>query len=322
MTPLLIGFDVGFGQLKAYTLDGRHLCIPSWTAMIHDRSMATTQLELVNDSGNVWLVGEDAHRLARASVPTVDSGWYEQTEFRVLVRYAMNHFGVQNARIVTGLPIRYMADHRKRMRSVIESWKSDEFGKPLNIKVVKIVAQPAGSLAEVGYREDGTPVDDSYMGRVGVIDIGNGTIDAIEANQGKISLTNHASEPRGVSRAYESVLSYVRSKGIPARIAHMPKAVADGSIRDGKSMLNLEKPIAEAKQALVQAVDDIISDLWTNPQMLDRLVFTGGGAAFAGKELQKRFNRSRVSIPADPHMANVRGYVRLGLAADLQAQAN
>lgn len=306
---LLIGIDVGYGQVKARSLDGRELCIPSWTARVHDKTMAMGNIQIVNDNGDMWLVGEDAHRLAKASVPQVDSSWFEQDEYRVLFRYALSHFGVRSARIVTGLPIRHLKTHKERLVNTFKSWKS----MGLNVEPVRVVAQPVGSLWEVAFDDKGAkPVDPGFRGRVGIVDIGNGTIDAIEANELHVSLTNHACDPKGVSRAYDYVLSYIRAKGIQARITDMPKVIAAGTIRDGASLLPLDKPIAEAKRLIVQAAADIISEMWTNPQSLDWLIFTGGGAAFVETELKQEFRKARVSIPANPHMANVRGYLKIG----------
>lgn len=306
---LLLGIDVGFGQLKAATVDGRELCMPSWTAQVNDRSMSMKSTKIVNDDATMWLVGEDAHRLAKASVPTVDSLWYETDQYRVLFRYAMEYFGVTSARIVTGLPVKNIrSDHKERLMNTLRSWKT----RGMKLDVVRVVPQPVGSLFDICFDNTGKPID-SMKGRIGIVDIGNGTIDAVEVTDGEVSWTTNTSEPRGVSRAHEFLLSHVRSKGIQARITDMPRVFAQGNIRDGNSMLPLDKPIADAKRMVVQAVSDIVADLWTNANSLEWLIFSGGGAAFIEQELLAEFKRARVKIPKSPHMANVKGYVKIGV---------
>ncbi|TJY57378.1 ParM/StbA family protein [Sinimarinibacterium sp. CAU 1509] len=307
--PLLLGIDVGFGQLKAASVDGREICMPSWTAQVHDRSMSLKETKVVNDRGAMWLVGEDAHRLAKASVPTVDSLWYETDEYRVLFRYALEHFGVRAARIVTGLPVKNIrSDHRERLMRTLKSWKSDG----LDIEVARIVPQPVGSLFDICFDAHGEPVD-SMDGRIGIVDIGNGTIDAVEVTDGEVSWTTNTSEPRGVSRAYEYLLSHIRNRDLPARITDMPRVFAQGSIRSGTTTISLEKPIAEAKRMVVQAVSDIVADLWTNPNSLECLILSGGGAAFLQAELMETFKKANVKIPKTPHLSNVRGYLKIGV---------
>lgn len=302
----LIGFDVGFGQTKGVSDSGHELCVPSWTARVNDNAMALDRVNLIVDEKVHWLVGDDAHRLARARLPEVDSSWYRQPEFRVLTRYILEQMGTRSARVVTGLPVRYHAEHKEHLQKTLQSWSSSG----INLEVLRIIPQPVGSYFYLAMDDAGNAQEGFANTRVGIVDIGGGTVDAIELNHAKVSWTVHASEPRGVSRAYEYLHSYIRGKGIAARIADMPSVMAAGQIRDGKQVLSLERPIAEAKRLVVQAVADIVIDLWTNATSLDALIVTGGGAALCRDELVKEFSKARIMIPDAPHLANARGYLR------------
>lgn len=316
MKPLLVGIDVGFGQIKAVAADGRSLSIPSWIAPVPEDSIGTKHAVTVTDKGKQYLVGEDAARFARARIPTVDSAWHEEPAFRILFRYVAQHFGTDHMRVATGLPVRYFVRNRDSLKKTMESFSGDG----LTVEVVTVVPQPAGTLWSCFFDPSGAARTD-FGGRVGIIDIGNGTIDAIEVNDSEMSWTSHASEPRGVSRAYEYLHSVVRSKGLNLRITDMPQLVDNPVVKDAGKEINFKRAVAESKRIVVQSVQDIVDELWGSTSALNHIIFTGGGSAFVRQELEQTFSRTSCTIPKEPHLANAQGYVRIAAEATQPAEA-
>ncbi len=300
----LIAIDLGFGQCKGASIDGRTVKVPSWTSRIEDRTMLTDNNDLVQDGDHYWLVGDRARLQGVAVAPTVDSTYYQTDQWRVMLRYMLNRFGLRDARIVTGLPIAHVRQHAQGLRSTILGMR--QYG--MRLEVVSILPQPVGSMMYLMMDGSGV-VPDDMRGRVGIVDIGSGTIDAIEVNDG-VPAAHYRSEPRGVHRVYEHLYDYLRDKKIPARLSDMPTVMQQGTVTDGRKARDVSKAIAEAKAVLVRSVAGVVEDLWGSDTALSTLIITGGGAALARDELEKRFQASRLRIPKEPDLANVRGYLR------------
>lgn len=303
--PQVIALDIGFGQVKA-AIDGRQISFPSYTARVTHAAQTNGNAETYTDADGTWLVGQSAHRFSKAKAPTVDSTWYAEPEFRVLAGHAINMLGASGFAVVTGLPIRY---YNRHATPFVEHVRNDWPKRGLTANIARVLPQPIGTFLHIATDERGG-LKKEFAGRIAVIDIGAGTIDAVEINSGDISWDALSSEPYGVNRAFEHLQSHIRAKGVNLRMSDMPEIFRTGHYSRHGEQVAVAKPIEDAKQIVLQAVLDQAHELWGNMASVDTVLFTGGGAQFLRPELQSAFKKSKVFIPEHSESANASGYLK------------
>lgn len=301
-----VALDLGFGQCKGKSAS-KQVKMPSYTAKVSTALMANTSQIIADKTGN-WLAGHDAIANGHAKTPDVDSSWYQTTEYRILATKLLQELGNLNkVDLVTGLPIAHMERHQSALKSEIHSWKT--YGLKINVK--RIVPQPIGTLFAVAYDKDMRAVD-GFGGKVGIVDIGRGTIDAVEINKHQLNKSSYASTHEGVSRVYvalQNEISIKHSTHIP--LAEIPELFITGQFIKKGRPVDLTTAIKSAKKATLAPLARVIEDMWGNQNTLSKLVITGGGAALLRDELKATYHKDQLVIPDDPDMSNVTGYLRI-----------
>ena len=268
-------------------------------------------------TGAQYLVGAQALHFGQVSKGSIDSSYIESDEYRIQGLYALDKMSVKNAYLVTGLPVEFYADHRRKLESLIEQWESS------TVKIGKCVAvpQPMGTLVDVSQDWDGVINLDLTKKRVGIIDIGQGTIDGIEAYDNQIVREKYKGKSEGISRLHEEMLVYM-NKSFNEQKHKLHEM--DGYLRNnnfyykGDAINFLEgknaQEIKKLKKNMIKKVKDLIDEIWPDgTATLFKLVFTGGGADILREELIKAFPAKQVVIPEEPSMSNARGFSKLAL---------
>lgn len=310
---LIVGLDNGFGQVKAVTSDGRSTKFPSYYAKAAASLGLKPDHSMVQLPSGDYIVGENARLLARPVTARIDSSWIYEPGFTALAFHAFNKLQVKTGYLVTGLSVEYFNRMKGPLEKIVESWK--EFG--YDFTLLSTEAQPSGTFWNEYLDDNGAFIKSPAKSRVGIVDMGAGTLDLLEINKGEVT-TNFSSSPYGVASAYRDLLLYVMEKHSEGyKMADMAEAISSQLIKvDGKP-IDLSKPIQNVKSRYAMYVHYEMRQLWSELNVLDLIVLTGGGAALVKEELLKRLKRpaDSVLIPEHSDLANARGYVKFALAS-------
>lgn len=320
----VVALDIGFGQTKVVsgpTPDDESI-FPSFTSKVEDNSNVNPKGEKpageIKIGGKTYLTGADAVIYGTPRSPVVDSLYIETEDYMALALSAMKRQGITEAEIVTGLPVRNVARLTSLLQAQFESW--ERFGYKLTIQTIKtadgakpsVLAQPMGTLFDL-IIDDGGVNQDYASGRFGVVDIGDGTIDLIEARDMQTNWDNFDSAPVGMNVGYTFLYHYVKTKkkADGYTLADMRKVMREGAIEIAGKREEIPSAVKEAREMVAMAALEKINSLWGNCSSLNRLILTGGGAEALKPILEKNKDLRRVlHVPENPSMANARGYFK------------
>jgi plasmid segregation protein ParM len=313
-SKIMLGLDVGYGLTKAVGSTGQEFCFPSLIARVRHVD-PSTGAPMFQDPTGMWLVGESAHE-GTVIAPRVDSSWINDDIYRVLSLSAIDRFGVKEADLVVGLPVETFKRFHGQLPSLYQSWKT--CGYKLN--VLDVVPQPVGTLFDVGF--DDTNWVDGLKGRVGIVDIGNGTVDCIEVYNHKMNLDRRNSRPNGVHTAYQHMVGYIMdAHKVAVAMEQMPEIARTGTVSRAGKPVSVEKELVEVKRSMIRLMKVQMQEIWGNGAQLNKIVFSGGGASFLRSEIERAFPAEQVMFPSDPSMANARGYLKVGRVVERAAAA-
>ena len=316
--------DGGFGVFSARNLEGKTISFRSAAV-----KLPSEHKELANwvDKTGHWLVGDKAVMNGTVQRGSTDTKYYTSEEFRVMFLYALSQLGVKNAAVITGLPQesfkQLKGTHSENVKGFTEQL-SKENG--FTIANVVTIPQVMGALMSPNLRDvDGNAIDLSH-GKVGIIDIGDGTIDAAEAFDGSPNPSVRYGANKGCSDIHRAILhGFKESKkydiGNEVTIHLIDRWLKDGEFfyRGDRVDINSIDFVKKAKAAYLQEVSTAIKETWGSSNTLRYLIISGGGAALLGRELlEKIIPAKQLVIPDDPGEASVSGFLemlRLQLAA-------
>ena len=311
---ITIGLDVGYGSVKACASNGQVHQFESITSRVSSiQNGEGASPSLLHDTSGAWIVGKDAITYGTPQAPRIDSSWILDDQYRVLSLHAINRFRIKEADLVLGLPVSSYHRSAPQLKDLYTSWGRLGY----QLRVLQVLPQPVGTLWDVAYDEKAQNYLPEFGGRIGIVDIGSGTVDCIEMNDFKVSWDRRSSEPRGVARAHEFLYAHILERHkVPCTLAEMSKVIADGYVTRFGKQVKLDSAIADAKRQVLIGMKAQMEQLWGNQSQLKRIVFTGGGADFLRAELEKHFPVEQIVVPTDPALANARGYLKFALASD------
>jgi hypothetical protein len=306
-----VAMDNGYGQVKASSDQGQEMVTPACAAKLSSGALQLNQLEGYFEDmwTGGWLVGNDAMTHAEPESAPIDSNWFTHPQFRVLSLWTLKQLGAKKVELYTGLPVSHYQEQRERLTQTILGWQRAGF----EITVPMVLPQPVGTYFNEALDEQGNQKD-GFSGRVGIVDIGHGTLDLIEINNYEVSWTQHRSVPQGVSRAQEALLAELNvKKGCEMSPQDAMNTLRTGIYKHKGQEKSAEKMVRDQKKQLVWFVTQQMKKLWGSMNSLDTIIFTGGGAALLNEELTKAFSSHKTVVPSDPDMANCRGYMKWAL---------
>jgi hypothetical protein len=180
-----------------------------------------TRAQRIEYEGRTYFLGEDALTESRMTANRQDAGRIGSVEERVLMLASLARLDVDEALIVTGLPVMWW-DHRRRLvRSWVGRHEIAWNGKPRTIAVheVRPVWQPFGSFYARFLDQEGraTADDATMMAGFGVVDVGGNTTDL----SGIVKLRPFSKWSRGVQLGVGNALEAV-SADLEERIRRSP----------------------------------------------------------------------------------------------------
>lgn len=336
----LIGFDPGFGAIKAATLDASGppalTVLPSVTGIGEldlgwlslgklGRRRSSDRPHTVSWDGVTYLAGDHVERYARAIERMDFHRLSDGPELRALVYTALGQLleaGEHSAALMVGLPVEVMSDRElaRATRRGLRSWlvghhtfEVDGQSLDLDVERVDVMAQPAGTFFAWGLDDAGRWVRDpaDLKAPVAVCDIGFNTADLFSVQGGRVQGRFTGGETLGMRRAAELLVRTLQSRhGVRLslhqadallRERHPTLATADG-------LLDLTAMAQQLAQAAAGSLVAFLENRWGNGRHFQHLLFTGGGAAALHTELLRHYPHG-VVLP-EPVMANALGLAR------------
>lgn len=354
----VVGLDLGNGLIntRSATTEGEEYrtTFPSEFAYQQDigdqmdvgKKDSKLDLDTYEIDGSFYVWGKDISKL-RETQPT--SGYdsrYKTEAYRIMVSIALgravkdlNITPQEKILVVTGVP-------SNETNTVSEDEITDAFlnGKGgnkglyklkinddeyiFNISHVEVTAQALATVIGRYLDVDGSVKDESYENsKVGVIDIGAGTIDFDVLDQLR-RLRGHDSIPRGFNDIYEKIKAVIRKQYPAHRVNNFNlfKVIQDaqkdrgGNTKEIKYIYTPSKTkdgvdFTEAfKEGILEIATDIqqaVTSHWKDQTGFDEILLVGGSA----KEFKKSLSKSigGITIPQNSGESNVEGYYRLGM---------
>lgn len=320
MSEIRIGLDNGYGQVKRVCADTQETHVfPSVVSRI-DRSLLdkdNTYYTYADRTGR-YLVGEDAVMHGNPALPSIDSSYVESTAYRVQAMYAIESCipdldskkAQRGVDLVTGLPVEFFKKDRIGLMERMATWENAR----VRIKSVNVVPQPMGTLMDLSLDWDGKEVMDLKKRRIALIDVGQGTIDAIEIVDGRVS-PNYHGRSVGISRMFDELYASLNKTYPNSGIvrADIPKIARDGMFVSYGEDKSIQPLLKGAKKRMAEMVESVIAEAWPSTAQLYRIVVTGGGADALRDVLPKHVNPKQLMIPDQPALANARGFAKIAM---------
>ena len=318
-----VGVDIGFIDCKAVADGGTTVDVfPSVLGLAESSAKVgvglgrrRTRAQRIEYEGRTYFLGEDALTESRMTANRQDAGRIGSVEERVLMLASLARLNVDEALIVTGLPVMWWDHRRLLVRSWVGRHEIAWNGKLRTIIVheVRPVWQPFGSFYARFLDQEGraTADDATMMAGFGVVDVGGNTTDL----SGIVKLRPFSKWSRGVQLGVGNALEAV-SADLEARYGvHRPVAELSVAMRNGGTIAIYRetvdlRPLVEAQmQALADEVVSVSSRLWGQADRFHTVLVSGGGAALMGKALVRAFPRNAEVLP-NPGLANALGFAR------------
>lgn len=330
MDNMIVGLDLGYGQVKAIAENGQRVCFPSLVAPAESirfqadlgAPVQPNGLTLYDTVDGDLFVGELAALQGRpgtvrnpkdrdrVSDPIVthltDAAFAKLLPGETYVR----------AKVMTGLPVDYFRDADRLVKNLRGQHhvQTDSGKLVVDVDEVYVVPQPFGALMSLLLDERGkqmADVDHLGQGRVGVLDIGTFTTDLILVNKLRYIEVESESIEVGVSTALEMLRKVLLDEYRTTCEYHqLEDGIRCGWLVISGERVHLNGLAGDHLSAIVQSIDAHARTLW-NIGTLSAIVLAGGGALALEYWLEPYFKQA-IRAP-DAAMANVTGFLRYGL---------
>lgn len=236
--------------------------------------------------------------------------------------YQESETGILEATAVIGLPTEDWSN-KEQDKAVIDNLKGQHQveidGKTYTVRVkrVYVLPQPVGTLYNELLDEQGfLQKPELAEEKVGVIDIGGGTILIDTILDFKLSQRNRKQYNTGVTDLYEAIQSKIQGNVSLYQVERTLRSPVEGHYiyefnkHDQREITELVK--SEIDRFTRRLITNVKSTL-KNLDSIDSLFFTGGGANLVNRKLlQQEFKN--IVIVENTETANVNGFYKYGLS--------
>lgn len=318
-----VGIDVGFGDAKAVVRrDGKleSVVFPSVVGPVQELSGASVmggrraRALRIGYAGTEYYVGRDALRHSRAVDDRQDRARIGSVEERVLMLAALAQLNVEQATVVTGLPVLWFGDRR----ALVKSWRGEHRvtvgrqERTITVSAVVTVPQPFGGFYSHFLDDSGRAVVDEaeILRAYGFLDVGWNTTDLTAIRD----LQPVDKWGRGVQVGVRNIVGMVgdaisREHGLALDAHEVDAAIRAGSVEVYGERHDLTALVESATASLAGQVRAAATGVWGNGERLAKVLIFGGGAAVMGKALLAAFPHNGLLLP-QPAMANAVGFCR------------
>lgn len=294
----MIGIDVGFGYTK---VSPKEIMFPSvfsevtYASSLQNSGNLIDNMELELD-GKTYLVGNKAQLENGSGSFSADN--MLRHKICILTAIAITH-GDFLGPVVLGLPVADMG-RKKAMQELVGIYSIKLSGESYIIDITKINIVPQGAAAyfDLLLDDDGKIANDLGTKKIGLIDIGEKTVDfvCIDKNRFVNELSNSLN--LGMNTAYLRLIKTIQSE---LGITTLPNKAKQYVDRVSTTGIEYRKLSAE--------ILGNISAWWPSLNDFNAIYITGGGGDTLGKYFQEQI---QCKVVKGGQFSNSRGYQKCG----------
>lgn len=333
MNQLLLGIDIGFGDVKAsINYMGERISIKFPTAITRQQRCNIKGLENPQDifiyKTGKYIIGEDALG-SQDIIPTRNIKFLKDFTplfvFKVLCDVSKNfNISIENVlhmqkKICLGLPLDHFFSEKNYFYESIKQYSVSliEMGRTNDYEIyfpnIDIRAQGQGVLTDFMIDKEG--FKKKYeKSDIFVIDIGFNTVDVLSVRGGKAS--SHGSymlDEKGVCKMTRELGLEIKAKtGTSLSEMKLKEVLLKKEYKIHNQPQDLNGSI---NQVIKEYTEDLIRELDSRSEKVikdaEKMIIAGGGVNFIKKYISDHYPESFVHIPEDPEFANSRGYLKI-----------
>lgn len=331
-SPLVMGFDSGYGEVKA--VSGEHrVKFPSVSASTHEIAFSADAIsakypgeQLTDDEGD-WWVGNFAIQQAPINEQFKLQGRTNNSDeigmaFRKRMLYAAlaKQFPIMDGNVyhiflVTGLPVSHMKDSGVMKKTFIGQHpiRTNNANFIANIIDCRVMPQPYGVIYSQTILPDGQQNEYHLYNKTAVVDVGNHTVDCAVDDEGEFIDPESDSAQVGVYTAHERLTKILVAKwgdGITREM--VDQVLRTGVLRAFNELHEYHDEVQEVLKPLRDGTLSLTNRLWKTGLGHDVVLIAGGGANYTEGVLKKAY--SHAVVVKDPQMAIAQGYYNYGMS--------
>ncbi|HME21158.1 MAG TPA: ParM/StbA family protein, partial [Acetobacteraceae bacterium] len=267
---------------------------------------------VVSVDGAAWAAGVEPGRLQNWE-RELHPEYPATAAYRALFHAALLVSGQERVdRLVTGLPVAQHQDtaRRERLRAALIGVHQVTPERQVTVEQVDILPQPVGAYLDAIGSAAAAAVFNTA--RTLVIDAGFFSVDWVLIDGGELRSANSGSSTSAMSLLIEAADDLIQQDhGDRLGLDQIEKALRAGSgtVSLFGSPVELAPYLtAAAKRTASAAITAVRQSMRSERRAVDVVLLTGGGAAIYADAAREAYPRSQVVVPADPVLANARGF--------------
>ena len=308
---LPVGFDPGFGNVKAAMVNGsrRMATMPSVVGVGETdlgllsnfnvpgmRRRTHAMPDVVEFDGLQYLAGEHVadygRPIERMDFLRLAGGPELRTLFYAVMHRLLGPGGHGPLGVIVGLPVEIMLDRERALvtRKELRKWmvgghrfRVNGEDVVLEVEKVDVLAQPAGAFFAWALSDDGRwmrPLSE-LKHTIAVCDIGFNTLDLFTLRKGQVVARFTQGDTMGMRRAAEHIVRVVRQRFGASLSLHEADALLRmrrPELATADGVVDMRPVVRQALDTTAAAVVAFVERQWGNARRFARVLFTGGGA--------------------------------------------
>lgn len=322
----VLGLDVGYGNVKIIGRQAGSESLDTYVMPVGAAPLSRAprtvsgkpdlrggQAVIVDGEG--WVAGIDPMALQGFARQTHE-GYLDTPEYKALFLGALSKLGYPHInQLVTGLPCNhYFGPRRNEMRdALIRTFTGRHVlreGVEVTIDKVHVIAQPAGAFTALRVEEPTLSENPDLLCLV--LDVGYYSVDYVlfygdSMRQNSSDSSLHASS-HILSDAARMISEQYSIQVTASRLESAMRSGNGSLMVAGDQVPVLHHVQAAAVDAARVVIADLATALRSEGNTIDRVLLTGGGAAWFEGPAKAHFGAKRVIMSKEPVLANAKGY--------------
>jgi plasmid segregation protein ParM len=323
----IVGIDIGYSNLKfVYGSTGgkaKEVVMPAGAGPARELSGTLVPGADFNSDSTVfvgdeeWVAGVPTERFENA-VRELHQDYTSSDAYLALYRSALSHIGrSQIDRVVTGLPVDHYRNDaiRERVQAALAGEHRIRENFKVKVNDVEVMPQPGG--AYMNLVSDFDDVEMLQEARVLIIDPGFFSVDWVWMDGASARMRSSGTSLEAMSKTLDAAAEIMsETLGGPVVATDIERALRDGreTIFFGGERVRIKESVEKAAEQTAHiALSSLRASVRSAEGMPDILLLTGGGAHLYRSSAEEIFDKSRIILPAEPVLANARGFHYYGL---------
>lgn len=318
----IAGVDIGYNATKVYCGDENKFSFPSITGTADGSLMkiigGSDFVIKVDGENTAYSIGADAINFSSFISRREDRNWIDSPEWYRFFLGSLSLIGdYKEVSIVTGLPIAFFSD-AQHLKDIIKREHTffigrDEKKATINVKDVRVVPQPFGTVFDIVFDESGEIKEPKLAtSTIGVVDIGGKTTNILTVHKLADKIKQTTSVNAGGWDIARFVKRFIDDKFPESDIKEheIVDSINNRSIRMYGEDVDISNFVDIAISKISEQIIATMTQVWGTGSGIDKIIITGGGAKLIGDKIRSNFKHAVVAN--DPIFANSHGYYKFG----------